>query len=124
MSNNFYEFFCPVKIIAGLAALEHAPYELSIRGGSKALIITDSGIKAAGLLEHVLTVFDKSQVEIATVYDQVPPDSSLGVVKEIADIYRQHQCDSIIAPEASFKTFVCSANDGRHWLRGDLHRSD
>jgi len=97
MSNNFYEFFCPVKIIAGLAALEHAPYELSIRGGCKALLITDSGIKAAGLLEHVLTVFEKSQVEIVTVYDQVPPDSSLGVVKEIADIYRQHQCDSIIA---------------------------
>ena len=97
MSNSFYEFFCPVKIIAGLAALEHAPYELSIRGGSRALVITDSGIKAAGLLEHVLTVFEKSQVEIATVYDQVPPDSCLSVIKEITDIYRRHQCDSIIA---------------------------
>jgi len=97
MSNNFYEFFCPVKIIAGQAALEHAPYELSIRGGSKALVITDSGIKAAGLLEHVLTVFEKSQVEIVTVYDQVPPDSCLSVIKEIAGIYRQRQCDSMIA---------------------------
>lgn len=97
MSNNFYEFYCPVKIIAGLAALEHAPYELSVRGGSKALVITDSGIKAAGLLEHVLSVFEKSQVEIVTIYDEVPPDSSLSVIKEITDIYRRHQCDSIIA---------------------------
>jgi alcohol dehydrogenase len=97
MSNNFYEFFCPVKIIAGLAALEHAPYELSARGGRKALVITDSGIKAAGLLEQLLTVFKNSQVEIATVYDRVPPDSSLLVVKEIANVYRQHHCDSIIA---------------------------
>jgi len=97
MSNNFYEFFCPVKIIAGLAALEHAPHELSIRGGSRALVITDSGIKAAGLLEHILTVFEKSQVEIVTTYDQVPPDSCFSVITEITEIYRRHQCDSIIA---------------------------
>jgi alcohol dehydrogenase len=97
MSNKFYEFSCPVKIIAGLAALEHAPYELSIRGSSKALLVTDSGIKSAGLLEHIFTAFEESQVKFAAVFDQVPTDSSLPVVKEIADIYRQHQCDSIIA---------------------------
>ena len=97
MSNNFYEFFCPVKIIAGLAALEHAPFELSSRGASRALLITDGGIKAAGLLEHILTVFNKSQVEIQTVFDQVLADSSLEQVREITGIYRQHDCDSIIA---------------------------
>ena len=97
MSNNFYEFFCPVKIIAGQAALEHAPFELGARGGSKALVITDSGIKAAGLLDHVLTAFENSQVEIATVFDQVLPDSSLTLVRDIANVYRQHGCDSIIA---------------------------
>jgi len=97
MANKFYDFFCPVKIIAGLAALEHTPYELSVRDSSRALIITDAGIKAAGLLEQVLGVFNKSQVEIAAVFDQVPPDSSMSVVREIAHFYRQHRCDSIIA---------------------------
>ena len=97
MPNKFYEFFCPVKIIAGRAALEHAPYELSTRGSSKALVITDNGVKGAGLLDLVLSVFNDSQVEVVTVFDQVPPDSSLVVVKEITDIYRQNQCDSIIA---------------------------
>jgi alcohol dehydrogenase len=97
MSNNFYEFCCPVKIIAGLAALEHAPYELSVRGSSRPLLVTDSGIKSAGLLEHIFTAFEQSQLKFAAVFDQVPTDSSLPVVKEIADIYRQHQCDSIIA---------------------------
>ena len=97
MSNNFYEFFCPVKIIAGLAALEHAPYELSSRGSSRALLVTDSGIKSVGLLEHIFTAFEDSQVKFAAVFDRVPTDSSLSVVKEIADFYRQHQCDSIIA---------------------------
>lgn len=97
MTNNFYEFSCPVKIIAGLAALEHVPFELSIRDSGRALLVTDSGIKSAGLLEHIFTAFEESELEFAAVFDQVPPDSSLPVVKEIADIYRQHQCDSIIA---------------------------
>lgn len=97
MTNNFYEFSCPVKIIAGLAALEHVPFELSIRGSGRPLLVTDSGIKSAGLLEHIFTAFEESQVEFAAVFDQVPTDSSLRVIKEIADIYRQHQCDSIIA---------------------------
>jgi len=97
MTNNFYEFSCPVKIIAGLAALEHVPFELSIRGSGRALLVTDSGIKSAGLLEHIFAAFKESQVEVAAVFDQVPTDSSLPVVKEIADIYRQHQCDSIVA---------------------------
>lgn len=97
MTNNMYEFFCPVKIIAGLAAIEHAPYELDSRGGNKVLLVTDKGIKAAGLLEHVFTAFQNSQVEIVTVFDDVPPDSSLSVVKNITDVYRQHQCDSMIA---------------------------
>ena len=97
MSNNFYEFFCPVKIIVSLAALEHAPYELGARGASRVLLVTDAGIRAAGLLEEVLTVFQDSQVEIVEVFDQVPPDSSFEVVNEITDVYRRHACDSMVA---------------------------
>jgi len=116
MSNNFYDFFCPVKIIAGLAALEHAPNELSIRGGSKALLITDSGIKAAGLLEHVLAVFEKSQVEIVTIYDEVPPDSSLSVIKEITDIYRRHQRYAQVPEQQRAETSISVIREMRDQL--------
>jgi alcohol dehydrogenase len=81
MSNSFYEFFCPVKIIVSLAALEHAPYELATRGAARALLVTDEGIRKAGLLKQVETVFEESQVEIAAVFDQVPPDSSFEVFR-------------------------------------------
>ena len=97
MSNNFYEFFCPVKIIAGKAALEHAPYELSARGATRALVITDAGIKNAGLLDQLLTVFNDSQVDVGTVFDEVSTDSSISQVSEIAAIYRQNDCDAIVA---------------------------
>lgn len=97
MSNQFYEFFCPVKVIAGKAALEHIPYELTGLAAKRPMIITDKGVRAAGLLDPVINACEESGLDIVTIYDDVPPDSSTGVVKEIAGIYRKEKCDSIIA---------------------------
>ena len=43
MAKPYYEFFCPVKVIAGHAALEHIPFELATLGAKRPLIITDKG---------------------------------------------------------------------------------
>lgn len=97
MSNKYYEFFCPVKVIAGKAALEHIPYELTGLAARRPMIITDKGVRAAGLLDPVISACEESGLEIVSVYDDVPPDSSTGVVKAIAEVYRTEKCDSIIA---------------------------
>ncbi|MDX1457963.1 MAG: iron-containing alcohol dehydrogenase [Marinobacter sp.] len=97
MTNKYYEFFCPVKVIAGKAALEHIPYELSGLGAQRPMIITDKGVRAAGLLEPVVAACEESDLEIVSIYDDVPPDSSTSVVRDIAGVYRKEKCDSIIA---------------------------
>lgn len=97
MTNAYYEFFCPVKVVAGNAALEHIPYELNTLAAARPLIVTDKGVRAAGLLEPVLAAFGDSDMAVVDIYDDVPPDSSTQVVKDIARLYREKQCDSIIA---------------------------
>lgn len=97
MSSQFYEFFCPVKVIAGKAALEHLPWELQGVSATSPMIITDKGVHDAGLLEPVLTACRESEVAIAAIFDQVPPDSSTSVVRDIATLYREKNCDAIIA---------------------------
>lgn len=97
MTNKYYEFFCPVKVVAGKAALEHIPFELTGLGAQRPMIITDKGVRAAGLLEPVITACEESELEIVSIYDDVPPDSSIAVVRDIAGIYRAEKCDSIIA---------------------------
>ncbi|SOB75831.1 alcohol dehydrogenase [Marinobacter sp. LV10R510-11A] len=97
MSNTYYEFFCPVKVIAGKAALEHIPYELSGLAAKRPMIVTDKGVRAAGLLEPVIAACEESGLDIISIYDDVPPDSSTSVVRDIAAIYRKEKCDSIIA---------------------------
>lgn len=97
MNNKYYEFFCPVKVIAGKAALEHIPYELNSLAAKRPMIVTDKGVRAAGLLEPVIAACEESGLEIVSIFDEVPPDSSLQVVSAIAEVYRQDKCDSIIA---------------------------
>lgn len=97
MLPKYYEFFNPVKINAGNEALETIPYELKLLGASRPIIITDQGLVKAGLLQTVLDGFSDSNLVVGAIYDQTPPDSSLHTVREIAQIYRQNNCDSIIA---------------------------
>ncbi len=50
MAKPYYEFFCPVKVIAGHAALEHIPFELATLGANRPIIITDKGVRSNNLL--------------------------------------------------------------------------
>ncbi len=97
MAKPYYEFFSPVKIIAGHKALEHIPFELSMLGSVKPMIITDKGVKAVGLIAHVEGVFLGAESKITAIFDDVPPDSSLAAVRNAAKLYRDNNCDAIIA---------------------------
>lgn len=93
----YYEFFCPVKVIAGHAALEHIPYELSSLGAKRPMIITDKGVRTNNLLAPIEAAFSSTEVEVGFIFDDVPPDSSLETVRAVAQAYRTNNCDAIIA---------------------------
>lgn len=97
MAKAYYEFFCPVKVIAGSAALEHIPFELATLGAKRPMIITDKGVRSNNLLEPVEQAFAAAETTIAVIFDDVPPDSSLQTVRKAAQLYRENNCDAIIA---------------------------
>ena len=97
MKDNYYEFFCPVKLIVGARALENIPFELGALGAQRPLVVTDRGVAGAGLVDKLRAILATGGLEIAAVYDEVPPDSSLGAVKAIARRYREAGCDALIA---------------------------
>ncbi len=97
MTSRYYEFYCPVKIIAGLKALEHLPAELAERGCKAPMILTDKGVRRAGLIDHVELAFEEAGLSVDPVFDDIPPDSSTDVVEHIARVFREHGCDSLIA---------------------------
>jgi alcohol dehydrogenase len=97
MLPSYYEFFNPVKILSGNKALDNLPYELDQLGVKRPIIVSDKGVIKAGLMEHVKAAFDSSGMTIGAIFDDVPPDSSSQVVNQIASVYRENGCDSIVA---------------------------
>lgn len=97
MSLGYFEFFCPVKIVAGALALEHLAYELGARGARHPLIVTDRGVRGARLIELVQGALESAGLSAPLVFDDVPQDSSTGTVRAIAAQYRAQHCDALIA---------------------------
>jgi len=97
MTSRYYEFYCPVKILAGLKALEHLPSELAERGCAAPMVLTDKGVRQAGLIDHLELAFEEAGLSVDLVFDDIPPDSSTDVVEQIAGLFREHNCDSLIA---------------------------
>ncbi|MDP2228550.1 MAG: iron-containing alcohol dehydrogenase [Moraxellaceae bacterium] len=109
MSKPYYEFFCPVKVIAGHKALEHIPFELTTLQAKRPMVITDKGVVAVGLLKHVETAFAGADMAITAVFDDVPPDSSLQTVRNAAAMYRANECDAIVAVGGGSVIDTCKA---------------
>lgn len=93
---DYYEFCCRVNIVAGHDALEKISGLLLSMGASKPMILTDKGVKGAGLVDIVIDAV-KEGLSIRSVEDDVPPDSDLKVVNRLADVYNKNGCDAIIA---------------------------
>ena len=97
MKISNFRFYNPVKLIAGDKALGSLPYELKQSGSQCPLIITDRGVRAAGLIDLVIESLKSKGDYGCSIFDRVPPDSSPAVVNSAADIYRKEECDAIVA---------------------------
>ncbi len=58
------------------------------------LIVTDPGVKAAGLLDKALHALGSTR---ASVFDQTPSNPTEAAVRAAAQIYRENGCDGLIA---------------------------
>jgi alcohol dehydrogenase len=97
MMPNYYQFFCPVKILSGQLAVSNIPYEMSQLGCKKAMIVTDKGVVGAGLIDIVKSAFSDSDCKIGGIFDEVPPDSGDSVVNNLAKAYKKAKCDCFVA---------------------------
>ncbi len=63
-------------------------------GISRPLVITDAGVKAAGVLQKALDALPGLHV---TVFDQTPSNPTEAAVRAAAQMYRANHCDGLIA---------------------------
>ena len=95
--SRYYDFFCPVKLLAGEQALEQLASELASLGARRPLLLTDKGVNATGLATLLANVLSEGELPVAAIWDEIPADSSTAVVERIAKRYRELDCDSLVA---------------------------
>lgn len=94
-SQTFNFFPVPTDIHFGCGVLNSLPDRLQALGSQRPFLVTDPGLRAAGLVERVETLLAAAGMPLA-VFDRVKPDSSSGLIDAAAAERRAHQADAVV----------------------------
>jgi acyl-CoA reductase-like NAD-dependent aldehyde dehydrogenase/alcohol dehydrogenase class IV len=89
-----YESDAPPRIVSGPGSVARLSSELYTLGKQRALVLTDAGVTAAGLMARVRNALGD---HIAAVFDQIPQDSGLHVIDAAAALGRDHGVDCVVS---------------------------
>lgn len=92
---DYFEYSLRTRIVSGGEALKRLPDVLSSLGVKNPLVITDPGVAGAGLLALLLEHLEMEG--LPEIFDQVPPDSDREVVNRVASLFKEKNCDGILA---------------------------
>ncbi len=91
---NQYNF--PTIILSGQGALAEFVNRLKAKKHQRVLIVTDETLKACGVLEKLTSLLDEQQVAFS-VFAETRPNPTEADVEKGTAVFKQSQCDSIIA---------------------------
>jgi choline dehydrogenase len=86
----------PTRLVQRLGAIKELGNEASLLGMRRPLLVTDAGVKAAGLLDTALEALRGSDVE-PVVFDKVKANPGVALVDAGAAEYRAQGCDGLVA---------------------------
>jgi choline dehydrogenase len=86
----------PTRLVQRLGAIKELGAEASLLGMRRPLLVTDAGVKAAGLLDTALEALRGSDVE-PVVFDKVRANPGVELVDAGAAEYRSQGCDGLVA---------------------------
>ena len=97
MIPSYFEYQNAVKLLCGESALDRLADELRHLGAAKPLLLSDAVLAKIGVMAQVSDIMAAEGCPAAEVFTDIPVDSSLAVVNNIARLYREQGCDSIVA---------------------------
>jgi alcohol dehydrogenase len=89
------QFCSATRVIMSPTSVDLLGEEVS-RIGKRVMIVTDKGVRQAGLLDLITTQLDRSEIPY-TVFDDVVSNPTVGNVEMGLQVLKQNQCDILIA---------------------------
>lgn len=96
MVKNF-DFLFPTRVRSGEGVLNELPDIVKEYGKEKILIVTDPGVRAAGLVDLVVNVLNEAGLDKIEIYDNVAPNPRCEGVNEGADVAKKFGAEVLIA---------------------------
>ena len=113
LHNTDFQWWNPTRIIFGNGKVRDLADDLSLdwqfEGKHRAIVITDHGVKKAGLLDYLLDSLKGSAIEVATVFDTVLEEADRDQVYEIAKVAAEAEIDFWIALGGGSVMDACKA---------------
>lgn len=95
VSQTFNFFPVPTDIHFGLGAIRMLPERLKALGGSRVFVVTDPGLRAAGILDELTGILKSASID-AEVFDKVKPDSGSALIDEAVCEVKRSKSDAVI----------------------------
>lgn len=92
---NVFNFYLGTRIIHGAGSINETGAQFKGLGGTKALVVTDKGVRAAGLIEGVLESLHRNGIG-CVVFDEVEEDPGGTTVAKGAKLASNEKCDGIV----------------------------
>ena len=85
----------PTDIHFGTGVLDLLPEQLFSRNVGRVLLVSDPGIRTAGILQNVLDILLEAEIK-CEVFDRVRPDSGSDLIEEAAEQLRECRSEAVI----------------------------
>jgi len=79
-----YTYKLPTEIIFGVGSLKVVPEKVRELGKEHVFVVTDKGVKAAGILEKVLKVLEEEKFKVS-VYDAIEGEPTTDLVEQVTE---------------------------------------
>lgn len=102
MSNTgYFHYWMRTQIHCGVGSMIRVPALMQQLGGRRVLLVSDAGLRKAGLVDRLESVFavnqSGGQPVLAGVIDDIAPDATAGTINKATAYARSIAADSIVA---------------------------
>jgi len=93
--NTIFSFHMPTKVVHGFNAITQLGKEAKRLGIKRALLVTDGGVKGAGLIDDGLKALESEGIP-AFVYDEVEMDPGTKTVAKGVEVLKSESCNGVV----------------------------
>jgi alcohol dehydrogenase len=93
----FFEFKMPSRVVCVDGAAGKLGKRVDRLGARRLLVVTDEGVRRAGLVEPVVEGIELGSARVVGVFGAVPPDSAVRTIESCSEMARELEVDGLVS---------------------------